>query len=333
VRLLERFAAVVANWRAFMTRTRNVNFFTTGHSQIATVFPFVVASPAYFAHAFQLGGLMQTVSAFGRVQDACSFFIGIYSKLAEWQAVVDRLAGFEQAVALGRAAAATEPKVSVQPRRDGAGVEIKGLDVALPGGAPLVGADDVAIAPGASVLVTGPSGSGKSTLFRAIAGIWPFGSGTVVVPEKADIMMLPQRPYLPVGSLLAAVTYPSLPGRFDQAAVHDVLRAVGLPAFAERLDEHAHWNRMLSPGEQERLALARAILHAPDYLFLDEATASLDEPSEAALYRLLRERLPGTTIVSIGHRSTLSAFHHRHLALERAGERFSLRERAMLAAE
>jgi putative ATP-binding cassette transporter len=145
-------------------------------------------------------------------------------------------------------------------------------------------------------------------------------------------MMLPQRPYLPVGSLIAAVTYPSLPGRFDEVAMRDALRAVGLPALAERLAEEAHWNRMLSFGEQQRLALARAILHAPDYLFLDEATASLDEPAEAALYRLLHERLPDMTVVSIGHRSTLAAFHRRHLVLERAGERYHMRERAMEAA-
>jgi putative ATP-binding cassette transporter len=331
-RLLERFAAVVRNWRAIMTRQKNLNFFTNGYSQIATIFPVVVASPAYFAHAFQLGGLTQTASAFGRVQEAFSFFITVYPKLAEWRAVIDRLAGFERSVALGRAAATTPPLITVARRR-GTGVEIDGLDVQLPTGVPLVGADRVAIAPGASVLVTGPSGSGKSTLFRVIAGVWPFGSGTIGVPEKASVMMLPQRPYLPVGSLLAAICYPSLPGRFDVTAVREVLGAVGLATMAERLNEEAHWNRMLSLGEQQRLALARAILHVPDYLFLDEATASLDEPAEAAIYRLIRERLPGTTIVSIGHRSTLAAFHRRHLALERMGDRYRLRERAMEAAE
>ena len=182
------------------------------------------------------------------------------------------------------------------------------------------------MARGEPVLVTGPSGSGKSTLFRAIAGIWPFGSGRVVVPKDARLMMLPQRPYFPVGPLTAAVTYPAEPGHYDRERVAEAIRAVGLPALAQRLDEEAHWNRMLSLGEQQRLGIARAILQAPDFLFLDEATASLDEPSEAVLYRLLQERLPNATVVSIGHRSTLTAFHRRRLALERDGNRYRVRE-------
>jgi putative ATP-binding cassette transporter len=198
--------------------------------------------------------------------------------------------------------------------------------VNLPTGAPLVASDNVKMTRGEPVLVTGPSGSGKSTLFRAIAGIWPFGSGRVVVPSDARLMMLPQRPYFPVGSLTAAVTYPAEPGHYDRERVAEAIRAVGLPALAQRLDEEAHWNRMLSLGEQQRLGIARAILQAPDFLFLDEATASLDEPSEAVLYRLLQERLPNATVVSIGHRSTLTAFHRRRLALERDGDRYRVRE-------
>jgi len=330
-RLLQRFGSVMRNWFAIMTQQKRLTFFTASYGQISSVFPVVVIAPAFFNSRLQLGFLTQTASAFERVQGAFSFFINAYRDIAEWRAVVDRLAGFDRAIAAGRAAATTPPMVKVVSR-DAAGVALDSLEVRLPSGAPLVSADDVTIKPGASVLVTGPSGSGKSTLFRALAGIWPFGSGAVIVPKQATVMMLPQRPYLPVGSLLAAVTYPSLPGRFDEVAIRDALRAVGLPALAERLAEEAHWNRMLSFGEQQRLALARAILHAPDYLFLDEATASLDEPAEAALYRLLHERLPDTTVVSIGHRSTLAAFHRRHLVLERAGERYHMRERAMEAA-
>jgi putative ATP-binding cassette transporter len=263
------------------------------------------------------------------VQTALSFFVSSYRQLAEWRAVVERLAGFEAAVDAGRRVARSAEAIKVEPQPHLTGVEIGALDLRLPNGAPLLAAENVKLAPGGRVLVIGASGSGKSTLFRAIAGIWPFGSGKIAAPAEARLMMLPQRPYFPVGSLLAAVTYPALPGHFPLAEVRDVLDAVGLGALHGRLDEEAHWNRMLSLGEQERLALARAILHAPDYLFLDEATASLDEASEAALYRLLQRRLPGTAIVSIGHRSTLRAFHRRLLALERDGDRHRLRERSL----
>jgi len=175
-------------------------------------------------------------------------------------------------------------------------------------------------------LVTGPSGSGKSTLFRAMAGIWPFGTGSIAIPARATMMMLPQRPYFPVGSLRGAVEYPGREGSFTTSQISQAVEAVGLPRLASQIDEHGHWNRMLSLGEQQRLGLARALLHAPQYLFLDEATASLDEPSEAALYGLLREKLPATTIVSIGHRSTLEAFHQRNVVLARDGDKFALQE-------
>jgi vitamin B12/bleomycin/antimicrobial peptide transport system ATP-binding/permease protein len=164
-------------------------------------------------------------------------------------------------------------------------------------------------------------------LFRAIAGVWPFGSGAIAVPAKATLMMLPQRPYFPVGSLKAAIAYPAEASAYSSDRVSDALISVGLPQFASQLEEEAHWNRMLSLGEQQRLGLVRALLHAPQYLFLDEATASLDEASEAALYRLLEEKLPATTIVSIGHRSTLEAFHQRNVVLTRDGDRFRLQDR------
>src|SRR5262249_41069318 len=227
--------------------------------------------------------------------------------------VIERLSGFDKSIAIGEAAAVTPPVIRVTSA--GKALALDALDVRLPTGAPLVGAKHLAVAPGDRVLVTGPSGSGKSTLFRAIGGIWPFGSGTVTLPAGARVMVLPQRPYLPIGSLDAAIAYPGEPGTFDAEKVREVLQAVGLGSLAARLHEDAHWNRMLSIGEQQRLGLARAILHAPDYLFLDEATASLDEPAEAALYRLLQQRLPHSTIVSIGHRSTLRAVHRRHLTL------------------
>jgi putative ATP-binding cassette transporter len=330
--LLDRFGRLVGNWMAIMTRTKRLTFLTAGYGQVASVFPIIVISPAYFAGAVQLGGLTQTASAFGSVQGALSFFVDAYRRLAEWGAVIERLNGFDQSVAAARAVAVTPPVIEVTPG-DGAAVTFKDLVVRLPNGAPLVNATDISIATGDKVLVTGPSGSGKSTLFRALAGIWPFGTGTVVVPKDAKVMMLPQRPYFPIAPLAAAVAYPAEPGTYDNAQVAELIAAVGLPALVSRIEEEAHWNRMLSLGEQQRLGIARAILFAPDFLFLDEATASLDEAAEAAVYRLLEQRLPRTTIVSIGHRSTLIAFHRRRLAFDRDGDRYRLREAALTTLE
>jgi putative ATP-binding cassette transporter len=330
-RLGERFAAVVGNWLKIMARTKQLTFLTTGYAQISVIFPFIVVTPAYFAGHIQLGGLTQTAGAFNSVQTALSFFINVYRQLAEWRAVIARLEGFEAAIDTARALGTTTPAIAVVPT-PASQIRLDALDVALPAGKTLVTADGIAFAPRDQVLVTGPSGSGKSTLFRAIAGIWPFGKGTVSIPARAKVMTLPQRPYLPIGPLSAAIAYPAIPGTFDPARIGELLIAVGLPALADRLDDEQHWNRMLSLGEQQRIGVARAILHAPDYLFLDEATASLDEPAEAALYQLLHQRLAGTTIVSIGHRSTLAAFHDRYLALKREGDHYSLKEAALGAA-
>lgn len=330
-RLLARFGSVVANWMTIMSRQKKLTFLTAGYGQAAVVFPFIMAAPAYFAEKIQLGGLMQTASAFGSVQSAFSYFVDAYRRIAEWLAVVERLDGFDRAIALAATAAQTPPVIAVTPAQ-GNTLTIADLALRLPNGMPLVNASDIAIAAGDKVLVVGPSGSGKSTLFRALAGIWPFGEGTVTVPKGAKVMMLPQRPYFPIAPLAAAVAYPAEPGAFDSAHVAELIAAVGLPALAARIEEEAHWNRMLSLGEQQRLGIARALLHAPDYLFLDEATASLDEAAEAAVYRLLEQRLAGTTLVSIGHRATLAAFHRRRLSFTREGDRFQLRDDGTIAA-
>ena len=327
-RLLQRFASVMTNWYAIMTRTKRLTAFTSGYRQISTVFPFIVVSPAYFSGAIQLGGLMQTASAFNSVQTSLSFFVTAYRQIAEWRAVVDRLDGFLNAVETGHRVAETPTVVEVVHAPIGK-VALDEVELRLPNGNLLGKADAINVGPREHVLVTGPSGSGKSTLFRAIAGIWPFGSGTVTLPEGARVMVVPQRPYLPIGTLLAAVAYPALPGDFNRSDVHAALIDVGLPDLAKRLDEEAHWNRMLSLGEQQRVGIARALLQAPDYLFLDEATASLDEPSEAMLYKLLIERLPSAAIVSIGHRSTLAAFHKRRLELFKEVGHFRVREAAV----
>ena len=332
-RHLGRFGPVITNWLAIMQRTKLLTFFTASYSQASVIFPYIVVSPAYFSGAMQLGGLMQTGSAFKSVQDALSYFISSYRTIAEWRAIVERLSGFEEAMAAGRAIAVTPPFIESETTpRAGSGFAVKHLDVRLPDGHPVVTADRIALGAGERVLVTGPSGSGKSTLFRAITGIWPFGSGRVAVPAEAKVMLVPQRPYFPVAPLAAAVAYPATAGTFDDARIAEALVAVGLPELVGRLGEEAHWNRMLSLGEQQRLALARALLHAPDYLFLDEATASLDEAAEAALYRLLQDRLKGTTIISIGHRSTLGAFHGRRVELVPDAVSYRVREVPLVSA-
>ncbi len=327
-RLSERFGRVVDNWYAIMQRTKRLTAFTASYSQAAVIFPYILVAPAFFADKIQLGGMMQTASAFSSVQRALSFFVSIYRSLAEWRAVVARLDGFEMAIASAASLANRADSIDVVSSPGSDQIDLEQLLVRLPNGKPLVAADGFSIRGNERTLVTGPSGAGKSTLFRAIAGVWPFGRGSIAIPAKAKLMMLPQRPYFPVGSLKAAIVYPAEASAFDSDRVGDVLIAVGLPQLASRLEEEAHWNRILSLGEQQRLGLARALLHVPQYLFLDEATASLDEASEAKLYHLLEDKLPATTIVSIGHRSTLEAFHQRHVVLTRNGDQFLLQNRS-----
>jgi putative ATP-binding cassette transporter len=331
-RLLMRFGNIVGNWLAIMSRQKKLTFLTAGYGQVSSVFPFVVVSPAYFAGVIQLGGLMQTASAFGSVQGALSFFVTAYRNIAEWRAVVERLAGFDESIAAARAAATTPPVIVLAPS-EASVVGFKDLAVRLPSGRPLVNAGNLSIKLGERVLVSGPSGSGKSTLFRALAGLWPFGSGMITVPKNARMIILPQRPYFPIASLAAAVAYPAKPGTFNAGKVAELIATAGLPALALRIEEEAHWNRMLSIGEQQRLGIARALLYAPDFLFLDEATASLDETAEAALYQLLERRLAHTTIVSIGHRATLAAFHKRRLGFSREGDHYIVRETTLAPAK
>ena len=323
-RLSDRFGRVVDNWYAIMQRTKRLTAFTASYSQAAVIFPYILVAPAYFADKIQLGGMMQTASAFSSVQQALSFFVSTYRTLAEWRAVVARLDGFEMAISSANTLATRADSIDVVASTGSNQIDLEQLLVRLPNGKPLVAADGFSIRSHERTLVTGPSGAGKSTLFRAIAGVWPFGSGSIAIPAKATLMMLPQRPYFPVGSLKAAIVYPAEASAFDSDQVGDALISVGLPQLASQLEEEAHWNRMLSLGEQQRLGLVRALLHAPQYLFLDEATASLDEASEAALYLLLEAKLPAATIVSIGHRSTLEAFHQRRVVLSRDGDRFRL---------
>jgi len=326
-RLLDRFGRVVGNWYDIMSRTKRLTAFTQSYAQAAVIFPFVLVAPAYFAGAILLGLLIQTAEAFGKVQEALSFFVSVYRSLAEWRAVVARLDGFEMSIAGAERLRTGGDSIRLSPPDGGEAIDLEALTVRLPNGRPLVAADGFRIRDHERLLVTGPSGAGKSTLFRAIAGIWPFGKGSVHVPAGASLMMLPQRPYFPIAPLHAALAYPSEAGAFSAEQIREVLKDVGLPQLASRLDDEEHWNRILSLGEQQRLAIARALLQAPQFLFLDEATASLDEPSEAALYRLLQQRLPDTSVVSIGHRATLAAFHQHKVELSRDGDHFVVQDR------
>ena len=310
------FGAVVRNWWGIMRRQKRLTFFTSGYSQGAWIVPSVVAAPRYFRGELGLGGLMQTVGAFNQVQDALSFFVVSYKEIAAWCSVVERLAGFERTLERVRA----ETAIAGVRRADGDDTKliVKDVDLHLPDGKPLMAKVNLSLQRGDSVLLAGPSGSGKSTLFRAIAGIWPFGRGEIRASPKARVLFLPQRPYLPVGTLRSVVSYPMAAAGVDDATLREALEAVGLADLAGRLDEAGHWALQLSPGEQQRIAFARALVQKPDWLFLDEATSAVDEATEARLYRLVRERLAGTTVFSVGHRATLRPFHARRLEVQPA---------------
>ncbi len=310
----ERFEEVVRNWWGIMRRQKRMAYFTNAYGLGAWIVPSIVAAPRYFRGEIGLGGLMQTTQAFQQVQDALSFFIQSYKEIAAWSAVVERLAGFDRALEHVRRQS-TESGVRVAAGRP-THLTVEGVDLDLPGGQPLMANINLSLRQGDTVLLGGASGSGKSTLVRAIAGIWPFGRGDIHVPQGARVLFLPQRPYLPIGVLRDVVSYPMPAGGVDDKTLREALEAVDLKELTGRLDEAAHWALQLSPGEQQRMAFARALVQKPDWLFLDEATSALDETTEARLYRLVRERLPETMVFSIGHRATLGPFHARRLMVE-----------------
>jgi len=314
-RLMTRFTMLKKNWLAIMGRQKRLTFFTAGYNQVRVIVPILASGPAYFAGAIGLGGLMQTASAFGRVEGALSFFVTSYPQLAEWKSVIERLDGFERSIF-----DTTSPRAGLEIIEGSAECSIRAaqLDLKKPDGSPLLQIEDIELAAGEETLVTGQSGTGKSTLLRALAGVWPHARGRIEMPASARILILPQRPYLPEGSLRDAITFPHVLPDQEGARIVPLLAEVGLAALAGRLDERAHWQRRLSLGEQQRLTVIRAILLQPDWLLLDEATASLDEPAERMIYRLLREHLPRATIVSVGHRSTLRALHRRSIDIGRS---------------
>ena len=311
--IARRFQSVVTNYYQLIWQNLKLNTFVSSYFQASVVFPYIIMAPAYFAGKINLGQLTQTAGAFGRVESAMQWFIVRYQTLATYKAIVDRLTTFGDAI--GKAQALQANSGIALPTQPGDALSIPALSLAIPNGETIATVRDLTLKAGETTLVTGPSGSGKSTLFRAIAGIWPFGAGEIRVPAGKSVMLLPQRPYLPMGTLREAVQYPGLAGDHTDAAIEAALAAARLPKLAGRLDEEAAWAQVLSLGEQQRLAVARALIAKPDWLFLDEATAALDEVTEAAIYEILKEKLPQTTIVSIGHRSTLIGMHERRVEL------------------
>jgi putative ATP-binding cassette transporter len=311
--LNERFADVFANgWKVLFTEAQLV-LYQYSYNQLAIIFPFLVTAPGFFAGTLTLGVMMQTASAFGQVQTALSFFITNYTYVAELRAVMDRLKGLQAAID-------TRPDTAIEvvPEAGRTDLGATGLTLGLPNGQALLSDATFTLPRGRSTLITGVSGSGKSTLFRALAGIWPFGKGQVRVPSGARVLFLPQKPYIPIGTLRDAVKYPDEASQATDAEIVAALEAVKLGHLGNRLDEVAHWTNTLSGGEQQRLAAARALVFKPDWLFLDEATASLDEAMETAVYEALKQRLPAMTMVSIGHRPSLRKWHDRQVELRRA---------------
>ncbi|HWK71973.1 MAG TPA: ABC transporter ATP-binding protein/permease [Burkholderiaceae bacterium] len=308
-----RFANVIGNAWAIVYRTLKFLGFNFTVTQTAVVFPFIIQAQRFFSKQISLGDLMQTAQAFGRLQDNLSFFRNAYDSFATYRATLNRLSGFTKAIA--DAGALPEPDLSEQGRE----LAVRGLTVTTPDGATLLNSLDLTAGPGESLLIRGPSGSGKTTLLRAVAGLWPYCRGAIVRPE-GESLFLSQKPYLPQGSLRDALYYP----RPAQAStrderVEDILAMVQLGHLAARLDQVDDWGRILSLGEQQRLAFGRLLLAAPRAAFLDEATSAMDEGLEDAMYRLVRRQLPDTVLLSVGHRSTLYAHHGRQLILKGDG--------------
>jgi vitamin B12/bleomycin/antimicrobial peptide transport system ATP-binding/permease protein len=308
--LRQRFDAVIANWWKLMLKQKQLTWFTSFYGQVAIIFPLLVVGWRFFAGEIPLGAIFQITAAFATVHAAFAWFVDAYGQFAQWKATVNRLVGFSASLDAVRGQG---PALDAERSAAGEGVSLDRLSLNLPQGAALLSEASVELKPRENVLVTGPSGAGKSTLFRALAGIWPYWRGRIRLPKGARLLFLPQKPYLPIGSLKRVVSYPDDPASVSDQQVLDALDAVGLSRLKDSLERNENWAQVLSGGEQQRLAFARALLARPDWLFLDEATASLPDADQDRLYRVLHERLPQTTLVSIGHRESLAAHHSRRL--------------------
>lgn len=310
------FTNILQNWWKIMICQKRLTWFTASYTQVAIIFPFVVSAPRYFTGAIQLGGLMQVVSAFANVQSNLSWFIDNYSRFADWRASADRLAGFNAALEK-----AVVERVATRPgfAYDESGVEelgVENVEIDLPDGRELRRDINLRVKSGEKVLVRGPSGSGKSTFFRVMAGIWPYASGSVSAPPRKARLFLPQTPYIPIGTLRAAIAYPEGASAYDDESMRRVMTMCRLEHLQNRLDESAHWEQVLSPGEQQLVAFARALLHKPAWLFLDEATSSTDDATQDALYEALLRELPGSAIISIAHRPGVERYHQREFRMK-----------------
>jgi len=325
VRFRDHFNDILHNYRTIMERQKRLTTFTWAFGQLALVFPILVAAPRYFTGLLQLGGLMQTAQAFKEVQGSLSFIINSYPEIARWQAVVDRLVEFRDKM-LGVAQSPHEAP-SIEIVRDGRpGIHIQQLDLNLPDGTPLLAGFDVSVPPGGSLFISGPSGSGKTTLLRAISGIWPFGRGRIEIPAGQRTVTVPHQPYLPLGTLRQTLTgigtsepdesSTAAPAAADDTELQRVLALCGLGYLSERLDEEQNWAQSLSPSEQTCLAFARLLVLRPDLIFLDEVTSGVDDATESNLYGVLRDELPNASVISVGHRDSLSKLHERRIELE-----------------
>jgi putative ATP-binding cassette transporter len=325
-----RFTNLVRNWTALVARQTKLTAFTAGYGHVSTLVPTLIASPAYLMGAIPLGTLIQSALAFQRVEAGFAFCIGAYAKLAEWKAIMDRLYQMEGAMAaVDRQHASGKGDIAVTVGQ-GPSLEIGDLAVRLLSGAPIARVPALSVQPGERVLITGPSGAGKSSLFRALMGIWPPGDGRVTLPNGGDVLVLPQRPYFPLGTLRQAMIYPLTADKVADEDVRSALAAVGLGHLAPRLDEEADWSVMLAGGEQQRVGFVRALLNKPAVLLFDEPVSTLADESGRELYRILLERLPRTIILSIDRRGVLREFHARTIEMQAVAQ--PPRQQAGLAA-
>ncbi len=318
----QRFKQLLDNFWQLVNKQKQLVFLTSGYSQVAIIFPFVVAMNRYLAKQISLGGLMQVASAFGRVQDSLSYFVDMYSSIAQWQAVVMRLTYFGRHM---HEVSQQTQHLQVQRFAAADAVVLENMQINLPDGSKLLGGINLTLQPGHNVLIKGVSGCGKSTLLRAVSGIWPFVEGKISLPERSKLMFIPQKPYLPLGTLREALNYPGNKPCTDDELIF-LLELCQISYLKDKLSVEADWSHVLSVGEQQRLAFARAHLQQPTWLFLDEATSALDEETEAAMYSLLAERLPQTTVVSVGHRSTLNKYHELVLYIDKATQGVTLEQ-------